>query len=114
MPCEPTPIDQRRSIYNLRMRAHRPEMFLVAALTPQLLGGNFGSFGERGKLRPDDRGMNFFRGCEGCKTAIGSSDYILAANNFGKAHKPLGNELGMLDQHRRVRDHARYNDLPWR
>src|SRR5271156_4819932 len=66
---------------------------------PQLLRGNARAIGKRLEFRPDDRRMHFLRAREGSKAAIGAGNDVLASDHARVAHKALGHQFGMFDQH---------------
>src|SRR5215510_14060349 len=75
-----------------------------ARLTPQLLAGKPRALGERFELRPHDRGMDATMERALREAAIGPGNDVLAADQLGEPHDPLGNEGRMLDDIGRVAD----------
>jgi hypothetical protein len=61
---------------------------------PQDLAGAAGAFGHRREFGPADRGMSDPRP----EPAIGAGQHVLAADQAGIAHQPLGDEVGVLDE----------------
>src|SRR5262249_25989099 len=83
-----------------------------SGLPPQLLRREARAFGKALKLRPHDRRMDFrHRARHGSKAAIRSRDHLLAADDARITDDALRHELGMLDDHRAMRDHARDDRL---
>ncbi len=50
--------------------------------------------------------MHLVRSCERGEAAVGPGDHALAADDAREAGEPLRHQFGMLDQHRRLGDHA--------
>src|SRR5204863_1735597 len=79
---------------------------------PQLFGSQARTFGQCPKLCPDDGRMHLgpvtrLRG----ESAIGSCDYIVAADKPRKSDQAFGNPVRMLDDVAGMRDHTRNQDL---
>ena len=55
--------------------------------------------------------MHFLGARKRGEAAIGSSDDVFAADDFGVAHDAFGHQLRMLDENGGVRNHARYEDF---
>src|SRR5271165_7497097 len=69
-------------------------------LLPQALAGQGRALGHGGELRPDDLGMADARP----DAAVGPGLHVLPAHDAGEVHQPVGHQLGMLDEVRRVAD----------
>ena len=67
------------------------------ALIPQLRAGEARALHERVKLGPHDAWMDAPVERALGETAIGAGNKILPSDQAPKAHDPLGDELGMLD-----------------
>ena len=50
-------------------------------------------------------------GGERCKAAVTAADHVFPADDVRKSHETLGDELGVLDQGRRMRDDTRDNEF---
>src|SRR5215472_4426546 len=82
--------------------------------SPQRLAREPRAFDEAFEFCPHDRGMDASVERSLRETAIGARDHVLASESVGVARDPLGNELGMLDDIRRVADGARDEGAAWR
>src|ERR1700688_2853826 len=76
-------------------------------LAPKRLRRDPRAFGERFQLRPHDGRVDAARERALRETAIGAAHDVLAADDFGEPHDPLGDQLGMLDEIGGVADHDR-------
>src|SRR5687768_10666660 len=80
--------------------------------TPQLAGRQSGALRQGGELEVSHARMSIVEPQGGCgKAAVGAGDDVLAADEFGKPHDSLGDQLRMLHQIGGVADHARCENL---
>ena len=76
----------------------RPQSFLLAISAPLAIASI---------LAQTMLAMHFVRSGEAREAAIGAGDHVLPAHEIGEADDALGDQFGMLDQHRGVGDDAR-------
>ena len=62
-------------------------------LSPELLRGEAGAFGEAAQFGPGEVGMD-----PAAEAAIGAGDDVLAADDLGIAQDAIGDELRVLDE----------------
>src|ERR1700736_3206687 len=62
-------------------------------LSPKLLRGEAGAFGEAAQFGPGEVGMD-----PAAEAAIGAGDDVLAADDLGIAQDAVGDELRVLDE----------------
>src|SRR5712672_2879333 len=79
---------------------------LEAGLSPKLLRGEAGAFGEAAQFGPGEVGMD-----PAAEAAIGAGDDVLAADDLGIAQDAVGDELRVLDEVGSVADHTRHQHL---
>ena len=75
-------------------------------LSPELLRGEAGAFGEAAQFGPGEVGMD-----PAAEAAIGAGDDVLAADDLGIAQDAVGDELRVLDEVGGVADHTRHQHL---
>src|SRR5262247_3288988 len=96
-------------VHRVAVRMSRPNMSQptrLAPSTPQLLAGKPRALSERFELRPHDRGMDAAMERSLREAAIGAGDDVLAADEPGEPHNPLGDQRRMLDHVGGVADDA--------
>ena len=86
----------------------------AARFAPQRLRGDARAFDQGFQLRPHDGRMNAARERALREAAIGAAHDVLAADDLGEPHDPLGDQFGMLDDIGGVTDHARDQDFSGR
>ena len=79
---------------------------LETGLSPKLLRGEAGAFGEAAQFGPGEVGMD-----PAAEAAIGAGDDVLAADDLGIAQDAVGDELRVLDEVGGVADHTRHQHL---
>src|ERR1700719_3835674 len=72
-------------------------------LSPELLRGEAGAFGEAAQFGPGEVGMD-----PAAEAAIGAGDDILAADHLGIAQDAIGDEVRVVDEVGGVADHTRH------
>src|SRR5580658_6942959 len=83
----------------------------AALLFPQRLARDLCAFDHRLQFRPHDARMDALREWALRKAAIGAGHYVVASDDVGELHQPLGDEFRMLDNVGGVADHAGDQDL---
>src|SRR5579862_3325993 len=84
----------------------RPPALLFSCATPQDLRRAAGTLRHRREFGPADRLVPD----PGAEPAIGAGQHVLAADETGIAHQPLGHQIGVLDEVGAVADNAGNED----
>ena len=78
---------------------------------PELLARQPGALHQRLELRPGDGRMDRHHAGEGAEAAVGAGDHALAADHLREPQDAVADQLGVLDQDRRMGDHPGNQNL---
>src|SRR4051794_3078246 len=73
---------------------------------PATLAGQPGTLHQRVELGPGDRRVDLRRAGKRREATVGAGDDPLAADHAGEPPEPLGHQLGVLHEYRRLGDDA--------